>query len=190
MSGADRLDDRPGFAKLVDHCMATGIRIIIFEDANRTARDLLVQLMGHDALTVKGFKLVSAASPEQFVDDSPPGTLMRHIIAAVSQFEKSNLVAKLAGARKRAAERKAIKTWKGTMQASGPQNKLDGPDGAAIRKTLRPYIAKRKLDKGDATTIATSSAANLVTKENGERFSHGTIARWHRKAVQQVAEQQ
>ena len=50
VSGADRIDDRPGFREMLQHLASNGAKTIIVESPDRFARDLAVQLAGHDML--------------------------------------------------------------------------------------------------------------------------------------------
>ena len=50
VSGADRIDHRPGFRQMLQHLAANGAKTIIVESPDRFARDLAVQLAGHDML--------------------------------------------------------------------------------------------------------------------------------------------
>ncbi len=50
VSGADPITDRPGFVEMLAALMANGARTIIVESPDRFARDLMVQLAGHDLL--------------------------------------------------------------------------------------------------------------------------------------------
>jgi DNA invertase Pin-like site-specific DNA recombinase len=52
-----------------------------------------------------GVRLIATDSPDTFVDDGPTATMVRQILAAVSQFEKAGLVAKLKAARDRRLEK-------------------------------------------------------------------------------------
>jgi DNA invertase Pin-like site-specific DNA recombinase len=58
VSGADPVDQRPGFVALLDRCAADGIGIVLVETASRFARDLAVQLTGHALLRARGVELV------------------------------------------------------------------------------------------------------------------------------------
>jgi DNA invertase Pin-like site-specific DNA recombinase len=49
-----------------------------------------------------GVTLIAADSQSSFRDDGPTSKLIRQILAAVSEFEKAMIVAKLRGARDRA----------------------------------------------------------------------------------------
>ena len=57
---------------------------------HRFARDLAVQLAGHEGL---GVELVPASAPDFFMTDTPTAVLVRQVLGAISQFEKASLVA-------------------------------------------------------------------------------------------------
>ena len=101
VSGADRVDARPGFANMLAHLMNNGARIILVESPDRFVRDLMVQLAGHDMLKAKGLTLIAASAPTFFIEETPTAVLVRQVLGAVAQFEKANLAAKLAAARTR-----------------------------------------------------------------------------------------
>jgi hypothetical protein len=48
VSGADPIAERPGFRRMLDRIAGNGVRCIIVESPDRFARDLTVQLTGHD----------------------------------------------------------------------------------------------------------------------------------------------
>ena len=76
-------------------------RTIIVESPDRFARDLTVQLAGHDMLKAQGITLIPASAPDFFIEETPTAVMVRQILGAVAQFEKATLVAKLRGARDR-----------------------------------------------------------------------------------------
>lgn len=101
VSGADHIGDRPGFSALLDRVAGNGVGVVLVEDASRFARDLAVQMTGHELLKRLGVDLVPANAPEHFLEDTPTAVMVRQILGAVSQFEKAQLVQKLKGARAR-----------------------------------------------------------------------------------------
>lgn len=101
VSGADAVMTRPGFAQMLAYMLGNGARIVLVEDASRFARDLAVQIAGHDLLKSKGIQLVPVNAPDYFTDETPTATMVRSILGAVSQFEKEALVLKLRKARDR-----------------------------------------------------------------------------------------
>jgi DNA invertase Pin-like site-specific DNA recombinase len=101
VSGADPIDRRPGFVEMLGYLHADGARVILVETASRFARDLAVQLTGHDLLKARGIELVPVDAPDHFADDTPTARMVRQILGAVAEFEKASLVLKLRGARDR-----------------------------------------------------------------------------------------
>lgn len=106
VSGANPVDSRPGFIALLAYCTERGVTTVLVENASRFARDLVVQLTGHALLLARGIELVPVDAPDFFRDPGPTAEMVRQILGAVSQFEKTSLVAKLRHAR----ERKRVET--------------------------------------------------------------------------------
>jgi DNA invertase Pin-like site-specific DNA recombinase len=106
VSGADPVMSRAGFAEMLTYMLGNGARIVLVENASRFARDLAVQLVGHDLLKSKGIALIPVDAPDHFKDETPTATMVRSILGAVSQFEKEALVLKLRKARDRVRSEK------------------------------------------------------------------------------------
>jgi hypothetical protein len=51
-----------------------------------------------------GVKLVPASAPDFFLEDTPTAVLVRQVLGAIAQFDKTSLVAKLKAARDRKIE--------------------------------------------------------------------------------------
>jgi DNA invertase Pin-like site-specific DNA recombinase len=105
VSGADAIDKRPGFTALLNRIIDNGIGAVLVEDASRFARDLAVQLAGHDLLKRLGVELIAANAPDHFREDTPTAVLVRQVLGAIAQFEKAQLVTKLRVARERVRDR-------------------------------------------------------------------------------------
>ena len=89
VSGTKEILNRPSFMKMLDYCEDNEISTIVLEDASRMSRDLIIQETGFQYLTTKlGYKLVSVANPDTFVEHSPTGTLIRQVLGTIAQFEK------------------------------------------------------------------------------------------------------
>jgi DNA invertase Pin-like site-specific DNA recombinase len=97
--GADAITERPGFAAIRDRIAGNGVRTIIVESPDRFARDLAVQLAGHDHLRRLGVTLIPATAPDFFTEDTPTAVLVRQMLGAIAQF--ATTVAKLKAARDR-----------------------------------------------------------------------------------------
>ena len=168
VSGADRVDDRPGFAKMLERLLSNGARSILVESPDRFARDLMVQLAGHDMLKAKGITLIAVSAPTFFVEDTPTAVLVRQVLGAVAQFEKATTIAKLAAARKR----KRIATG---VKVEGRKSHAEArPDVVKLAKALA-----RKKPKGGKLSlraIAAELAARGFLNERGRPFNPKSIA--------------
>lgn len=103
VSGADPIDQREGFSALLAWVVDQNVRVILVENASRFARDLAVQLAGHDMLKRMDITLIPTDAPDHFTNETPTAVLVRQVLGAISQFEKAMTVAKLKGARDRAS---------------------------------------------------------------------------------------
>src|SRR5262245_2341850 len=92
VSGADRVDQRPGFAEMLQRLAVDGAKTIIVESPDRFARDLAVQLAGHDMLKAFGISIIPASAPDFFTEDTPTAVLVRQVLGAIAQFEKASAV--------------------------------------------------------------------------------------------------
>lgn len=185
VSGADPVHERPGFAAMLAHLAAPQTppagagapppaagdehplppatkKYILVESPDRFARDLIVQLTGHDLLKTKGIELIPASAPDFFLEDTPTAVLIRQVLGAIAQFEKASLVSKLAAAR---ARKKAA-----TGRCGGRKPLADThPQAALLAKQLR-----RKKPKGGTMSlraIAAELAAAGHLNERGAPFN-------------------
>jgi DNA invertase Pin-like site-specific DNA recombinase len=101
VSGADPVTARDGFSEMLACMLGNGARIVLVESASRFARDAVVALTGHTYLKKHGIELIPVDAPTHFTEDTPTALMVRTILAAVSAFEKDNLVARLRKARNR-----------------------------------------------------------------------------------------
>jgi DNA invertase Pin-like site-specific DNA recombinase len=107
-----------------------GAKTIIVESPDRFARDLAVQLAGHDMLKGLGIAIIPASAPDFFTEDTPTAVLVRQVLGAIAQFEKASSVAKLAAARKRKRERE------GRCEGRKPLSQTR-PEVVALARKLR-----------------------------------------------------
>ncbi len=103
MSGTRELDARPGLADLMARIRANGVRLVLVERADRLARDLTVSELLLAEFRRHGVSVVAADSGTDLsVDDDgdPTRTLIRQVLGAGAEFERSVLVAKVRKRRK------------------------------------------------------------------------------------------
>ncbi len=131
VSGAKDSADRPAWSELMTALHSNGVRTVVVERLDRLARDLMVQETIVADLRKNGFELVSVAEPDLMAND-PTRILVRQMMGAVAQYEKSQIVLKLRGARLR----KKAKT--GRCEGRKPYGFFEGEDEVLNRiKALR-----------------------------------------------------
>ena len=158
---------RPGFAQMLEALLSNGARTIVVESPDRFARDLMVQLAGHDLLKAKGIGLIAASAPTHFIEDTPTAVLVRQVMGAIAEFERTTTVAKLAAARRR----KRMATGKCEGRKSLAESR---PDVVALAKALG-----RKRPKGGQMSlreVSAALAAQGALNERGKPFTPKSVA--------------
>jgi DNA invertase Pin-like site-specific DNA recombinase len=167
VSGADPVTERPGFLAMLQRIAGNGIKTIIVESPDRFARDLAVQLAGHDMLKGLGIDLIPASAPDFFLEDTPTAVLVRQVLGAIAQFEKASLVAKLKAAR----DRRRVRDGK----CEGRRSHIEiNPELVALAKRLRrrnPKTGERKSLRAIAAELAKLGHVNV----NGRPFAAESI---------------
>jgi Site-specific recombinases, DNA invertase Pin homologs len=106
VSGTKELANRPGLAAVIDRLESNGVRVVVVERADRLARDLMINEIIVDQLTRLGARVLTADGADlTTADGDPTRTLIRQVLGAVAQFEKSVIVLKLRAARDRIRRR-------------------------------------------------------------------------------------
>lgn len=136
--GRDAIEDRPGFAALLDRIEGNGVRVVLIEDATRFARELIVQELGILALIGRGVRVITASGDDLTETDDPFKVAMRQIAGAFAQLEKARLVGKLKGARERKMKAQAERGEK--VKCGGRRSYVEqNADMVALAKRLHRY---------------------------------------------------
>jgi DNA invertase Pin-like site-specific DNA recombinase len=91
---------------IVDRVESKGVKVVIVERADRLDRDLMVSEVTIDQLTRAGARVLTADGADlTSAEGSPTRTLIRQVLGAVAQFDKSVTVLKLRAARERIRRR-------------------------------------------------------------------------------------
>ncbi|MCB2168866.1 MAG: recombinase family protein [Deltaproteobacteria bacterium] len=100
------LENRPALADLMYDLEENGhgIKTVIIERIDRLARDLMVQEAIIDDLKKQGFELLSASDGD-LLEDDPTRKLVRQVLGAIAEYEKTMIVLKLRAARERKKKR-------------------------------------------------------------------------------------
>jgi DNA invertase Pin-like site-specific DNA recombinase len=172
VSGAKESADRPAWSELMTALHSNGVRVIIIESLNRLARDLMVQETIVADLRKHGFELVSVAEPDLMATD-PTRILVRQMMGAVAQYDKSQIVLKLRGARlrKRAKE--------GRCEGRKPfGHHPKYPGEAAVIERLK------------ALRAAGMGFDRIAAQLNTEGLKTRTGAQWHGMVVNRIVQAQ
>lgn len=106
VSGTRELENRPALAALIDRIASNGVRVVLVERADRLARDLMIGEVILRELTKRGARVLTADGQDLTTGNGDPTRkLIRQVLGAVSEFEKSVLVLKLRAARERKRSR-------------------------------------------------------------------------------------
>jgi DNA invertase Pin-like site-specific DNA recombinase len=100
VSGSVESTDREGFADMMVALLSNGVTTVIIEKLDRLARDLMVQETAIAEMKKNGFTIISVAEPDLMASD-PTRILMRQMLGAVAQYDKSQIVLRLRAARMR-----------------------------------------------------------------------------------------
>jgi len=100
VSGKTDLENRPALTDLIASLDVNSTKLVLVERLDRLARFLTVPESILQDLKRRQFDLVSVTEPDLCSDD-PTRTLMRQVLGAFSEYERSMIVLKLRGARQR-----------------------------------------------------------------------------------------
>ena len=168
VSGADPIEGREGFARLLDRIEGNGVRTVIVEDASRFARELVVQELGIALLAKRGVRLLTASGDDLTDSDDLGRKMMRQVAGAFAEYEKGRLVAKLRSGR----QRKRVETGK---KVGGRKSHAElWPEAVALAKRLRrasPKTGERLSFREISARLAAAGHLN----ERGQPFNQQSV---------------
>lgn len=166
VSGADHVETRPGFAEMLAHIDGNGVRLVVVEDISRFGRTVAVQELGLTLMARRGVRVVAANGDELTDTDDEARVMIRHVLGAFAQMEKTRLVKKLRVAR----ERKRAETGR----CEGRKLVLVGDALAALRRLARknPKTGERRSLRAIAAEL---TAEGFVNPASGRPYSIETI---------------
>jgi DNA invertase Pin-like site-specific DNA recombinase len=171
--GTDPIEIRRGFAEMIERCAADGVNVILVENASRFARDLIVQELGLRTLGEMGVEVVPCDAPQYFREnaDNPSMRLVRKVLGAVPEYEKSALVIKHRGARMRKRAISEPRTLTG-------QRKCEGGDNLAVLAPDAVVWAGELKRQGLSLRVTTSlpPPPNRTGCRAGSRARHSSVA--------------
>lgn len=170
ITGTNDLENRPALSALFEALASNGVRTVLVERADRFARDLMVGEILLAQFREIGVTVIEAEDGRDLTLDDPDNataTLVRQILAAVAQFDKTSIVAKLrkARARKRAED--------GRCEGVKPFGALPGEQGAIDR--MRALRRKREGKRMSFARIAEELQADGFRTRSGNPWSASTV---------------
>jgi DNA invertase Pin-like site-specific DNA recombinase len=158
VSGTTEWENRPAFAEMMAAMLSDGTRAVLVERLDRVARDLMVQESIISDFKRKGLEVISVNEPDLCSDD-PSRVLMRQMMGAFFQYEKSSLVAKLRGARVR------MRKSTGSCEGRKPYGSRDGE-----AKVISRILALRKAGAAMDTIADTLNVERLAARSGGQWY--------------------
>jgi DNA invertase Pin-like site-specific DNA recombinase len=171
ISGTKDLENRPALQELMIALHSNGVRTVLIEKLDRLARDLMIQESVIADFQRNGFQLISVNEPD-LCSDEPTRVLLRQMMGAFAQYERSMVVLKLRSARQRARIRD------GRCEGRKPFGQREGEQDIIAR------IQKLAARGMNYTQIADKlNAEGLPTRANGQWFP-ATVSRILARAEQ------
>lgn len=168
VKGADPVTERRGFSQMLERIAGNGVRTILCESPDRFARDLIVQLTGHDHLKALGVTLIPTSAPNHFTEETPTAVMVRQILGAIAQFDKATMIAKLKAAR----DRKRQATG-GKVEGRRSYTERDPEMVKLARQLHRPDPNKRPIS---LRKVSAALAERGYVTPNGTTFSASSVA--------------
>lgn len=170
VSGTTDLENREGLAALIDRIESNGIRVVLVENATRLARDLMVGEVILGQLRDLGVEVYDASGNELTGGDGDPTrTLIRQVLGAVAQFEKSVLVLKLRASRDR------IRRTAGRCEGRKPFGYYLGEE-VTLKEMKRLYRRNpRTGDRRSYAAIATELNRLGLKPRSGKPWNRGSV---------------
>jgi DNA invertase Pin-like site-specific DNA recombinase len=174
ISGTNELADRPAMIELLGAIAANGVRTVIVERADRFARDLVASELLLREFTRLGVRVIEAEGGNDLSagdNTNPTAKLIRQILGAVAEFDKTSIVLKLKAARVR------TRREKGRCEGRKPFGERDGE--AATMDLIRSL---RRKPKGGSRM----SFAAIAEKLNQDGIRSRTGKPWHPEVIRRL----
>jgi DNA invertase Pin-like site-specific DNA recombinase len=162
VSGTTDWENRSAFSEMMVRLLANGTCTVVIEKLDRLARDLMVQESILADFKRKGLTLISVAEPDLCSDD-PSRKLMRQMIGAFAEYEKSMIVLKLRGARVR------MRAAEGRCEGRKPYGDRPG-EAEVIERILSLRDAGKAMD-----AIAETLNTEGVAPRSGSRWYASSV---------------
>jgi len=180
VSGAKELDDRPGLADALDIIRGTKAQGIVVPRLDRLARDLIVQeTILAEVRRIGGEAFSTSPAEASYLTDDPDDPsrkLIRQVLGAVSEYERSMVVLRLRNGRRRKAQT-------GGYASGAPAFGYEARDGDLVELEEEQFTVKRICD---LRASGASLRAICSTLESEGRSSKRGGTSWQPMAVKRV----
>ena len=165
VSGADQIEERPGFSSLLDKIDSSGVRTILIEEPSRFARSVKASVLGEMLLQARNVEVVCANGEQLFDQGDDMCQAMSQIAMVFSELEKNRLVKKLKAAR----DRKSAQLGR-RVEGRKPV------DAATIEEAKRLYRRSPKTGKRRSLRlIASELEAVGFTGPTGKQYNPNSV---------------
>jgi site-specific DNA recombinase len=174
VSGTKDSFERDGLTELMLAIKADGIKLVLLERSDRLARDLMIGEILLGEFRKLGVRVIAADSETDLTveDGDPTRTLMRQMLGAIAQWEKSVIVQKLYCARAR------IRKAKGRCEGRKVYGVTE--DEQMVIERVLDYQRQSM----NLTAIAKQLNDDGITPRTKERA--GKPTKWHPAMIQRI----
>lgn len=180
ISGTKELEDRPGLADALDMIRRGKVQGIVVPRLDRLARDLIVQETILAEIRRIGGEVFSTSPAEASYlsddPDDPSRKLIRQVLGAVSEYERSMVSLRLRNGRRRKAQL-------GGYASGAPAFGFEARDGDLIKSRSEQSTIERITELHESG--ASLRVICTVLESEGHRTKRGA-ARWQPMTVKRV----
>lgn len=172
VSGTNELADRDGLSDALEHIRGNGVRVLLVERADRLARDLVVSELILRQFADLGISVIDCSNGEDLAlagDADPSRKLIRQVLGAVAEFEKSSLVMKLKGARNR--KRKQT----GKCEGRKAYGEVDSGEQMVLARMKELYRKQPKQKRRTFAQIADILNEEGMRQRNGKEWTRSSV---------------
>jgi DNA invertase Pin-like site-specific DNA recombinase len=157
--------DRPAWRDLMTKLHADGVRTVLIEKLDRLARDLMVQESVIADLRKYGFELISVHEPDLMASDHTR-VLLRQMLGALAQYDKSQIVVRLRAAR---------------LRKRAQTGRCEGRKPYGFREGEQQIIERMRLLRAEGLAYGI-----IAERMNAEGLPTRSRGRWHPQMVYQI----
>lgn len=165
-SGTRELEDRKGLARLLDRVENNGVRDVIVERPDRMSRDFVVGETILRQFREAKVRVWSADGGQDLTveDDNPTSVLIRQVLGAVAEFDKTVTVHKLRAARERR------RMHMGVCEGKKPYGEKPGE-----MQVIAEIQRMRKAGKGYKAIAKELTSLGVPTRQGRPSWSHMVV---------------